>query len=657
MKRISKLSWCSLTLLVLGRILFATQYYCDSTAEIQAAMQSVQPGDSIIISSGEYTGSADNSGNSKACFYSGVNGIVGLPIIMMSADTSARAVLSGDNINDDYVLYLTGNFWKIYGIDISGGRKGVMLDNANSVEISHVNVYNIGEEGIHVRDGSSFCKISNCKISSTGRLNPQYGEGIYIGSAKSNWDNYNEFHINTEIRKCIIGPGVTAESIDIKEGTFATIVDSCLFRGEGISGQNYADSFIDIKGNYNLISNNQGYQMDNEYILDAFQTHQIIEESGIDNLILNNDLHLEGDTYVLDASSGNAVVDENHRYPAGNMYKGNYSYNSDFLPILRIKKHLLQPVYTTNDTLRASFFAMDLDGQIDRVDFFLNHENAGQDNSPPYDFMANDLEAGDYQLFGRVFDNDGNMGHSDTIAIQIIAETTDNHQIVLDSANITASTDDGNIPANTIDGDLSTRWSAEGDGQWLKFDLQQLYSLSAIKIAFFKGDQRVTYFDIETSVDGDHWEKPIDNAASSGLTNELERFPLPNSRARYLRYIGHKNSSNDWNSLTEVEIWSSDSITTGIEKMRVPENFSLYQNYPNPFNSATTIKFEMSENKPVKLQVFDLHGRLVDLLVEDVRKAGYHKYKWDASGYSSGIYFCRLTTNNYSKTIKMVYLK
>jgi len=71
----------------------------------------------------------------------------------------------------------------------------------------------------------------------------------------------------------------------------------------------------------------------------------------------------------------------------------------------------------------------------------------------------------------------------------------------------------------------------------------------------------------------------------------------------------------------------------------------------------TTITFEMTEREHIKLQVFDLHRHLVDLLVEDERKAGYHKYKWDPSGYSSGIYFCRLTTNNYSKTIKMVYLK
>ncbi len=658
MKILQKITVLVIVPAILQGYLFASQFFCSSTEEIQSAMQTVQPGDSIIISGGEYIGSDAGSGNLKACFYSGINGLASEPIVMMSADTSNRAKLCGEDIHNDYVLYITGNYWKVMDIDITTGRKGIMLDNAYNVEISKVNVYDIGEEGIHIRDGSSYCRVSGCKISNTGRLNPHYGEGIYVGSARSNWDNYNEYHSHTEITKCIIGPNVTAESIDIKEGTFATIVDSCTFQGEGISGENYADSFIDVKGNYNLITNCFGDRMGNENILDAIQTHQIVDGFGIDNLIHNNKFHLDSSgAYLLNASSGSAVVYDNQRIPEGNMYKGNYSGTPNFSPFIRVIRHLVNPTYATNDSIIIPFFALDLDGEVKRLEFYWNGLKISEDDTEPFEFISNSLEVGKHYIHAKAIDSQNNFTLSDTIEIEVLAESTDFYKIPIDSTRVSASADDGNIAVNTIDGDLNTRWSAEGDGQWLEFDLKQAYNLSSVKIAFYKGNQRVTYFDIETSADGVNWEKSIANGESSGLTNNLERFPLQNNNARYVKYIGHRNSSNDWNSLTEVEIWSSDSATTDIEKMRIPENFSLNQNYPNPFNSMTTITFEMTEREHIKLQIFDIHGRLVDILVEDERTAGYHSYQWDATGYSSGIYFCKLTTNNYSNMIKMIYLK
>jgi hypothetical protein len=122
-------------------------------------------------------------------------------------------------------------------------------------------------------------------------------------------------------------------------------------------------------------------------------------------------------------------------------------------------------------------------------------------------------------------------------------------------ASVTDSTDDGNVAANTVDGNLATRWSASGDGQWIQFDLGATKNVSALKIAFYVGDTRSSTFDIQTSTNGTSWTTIASGLTSSGTTTALETFDVPDASARYVRYLGHGNSLNLWNSLTEVEIW------------------------------------------------------------------------------------------------------
>jgi hypothetical protein len=70
----------------------------------------------------------------------------------------------------------------------------------------------------------------------------------------------------------------------------------------------------------------------------------------------------------------------------------------------------------------------------------------------------------------------------------------------------------------------------------------------------------------------------------------------------------------------------------------------LEQNYPNPFNPSTAIRFQLSAVSDVKLRVFDLLGREVATLVEGKMDAGAHTAVWNAVGFASGVYFCRLNT-------------
>ena len=106
---------------------------------------------------------------------------------------------------------------------------------------------------------------------------------------------------------------------------------------------------------------------------------------------------------------------------------------------------------------------------------------------------------------------------------------------------------------------------------------------------------------------------------------------------------------------------SIDCEITGINPIssNSPHNFTLKQNYPNPFNPTTKIKFEIpGQNKVnVKLSVFNSLGEEVDVIINESISAGVYEATWDGAGFASGIYYYRLTTENFTETKKMTLLK
>ncbi|MFZ4620134.1 MAG: N-acetylmuramoyl-L-alanine amidase [Bacteroidota bacterium] len=117
---------------------------------------------------------------------------------------------------------------------------------------------------------------------------------------------------------------------------------------------------------------------------------------------------------------------------------------------------------------------------------------------------------------------------------------------------------------------------------------------------------------------------------------------------------GHSNESRIYLDEVQTDAVVSDVQTTeGI----LPSEFVLRQNYPNPFNPATEISFSMPHAGPVKVTIFDLLGREVETLVNDVRTAGNYRVSFDGSRFSSGIYFYSMRSGSYSETRKMILTK
>lgn len=89
----------------------------------------------------------------------------------------------------------------------------------------------------------------------------------------------------------------------------------------------------------------------------------------------------------------------------------------------------------------------------------------------------------------------------------------------------------------------------------------------------------------------------------------------------------------------------------------IPTDFSLSQNYPNPFNPSTNIEFSVPEKANIQIEVFDIAGRLIEVLFNGEKNAGIHSVTWDAGSHSSGIYLLRMHSPRGIETRKMILLK
>lgn len=88
-----------------------------------------------------------------------------------------------------------------------------------------------------------------------------------------------------------------------------------------------------------------------------------------------------------------------------------------------------------------------------------------------------------------------------------------------------------------------------------------------------------------------------------------------------------------------------------------PSSYSLKQNYPNPFNPSTNVSFDMPKSGLVKIAVYDVMGKQVDVIVNKQMEAGSYSFTYDASKLSSGLYFYTLTSGDFKETKKMMLIK
>ncbi|MGB8321026.1 MAG: T9SS type A sorting domain-containing protein, partial [Ignavibacteriaceae bacterium] len=110
--------------------------------------------------------------------------------------------------------------------------------------------------------------------------------------------------------------------------------------------------------------------------------------------------------------------------------------------------------------------------------------------------------------------------------------------------------------------------------------------------------------------------------------------------------------------LKQIDYDGSFTYSRVVEvKLQLVEDYKLCQNYPNPFNPTTTISYTIPENGHVLLEVYNSLGQKAETLVNKTLQAGIHNITWNAQYVPSGVYFYKITVNNFSQTNKMVLMK
>jgi len=168
---------------------------------------------------------------------------------------------------------------------------------------------------------------------------------------------------------------------------------------------------------------------------------------------------------------------------------------------------------------------------------------------------------------------------------------------------------------------------------------------------------------------GDYGLLTIPNIIEGGSSfdNEDIFFNWFNTGLSYPSYVfidhtmtvQHMINNADF-SVTLANQWIEEmlgNLDVKYDEVKLPAVFSLHGNYPNPFNASTTIQYELKENSAITLSIFNIHGKEIDMIVNDYQQAGEHSITWNGQYVPSGIYFIRLSSGEIVQTRKAVLLK
>jgi hypothetical protein len=200
--------------------------------------------------------------------------------------------------------------------------------------------------------------------------------------------------------------------------------------------------------------------------------------------------------------------------------------------------------------------------------------------------------------------------------------------------------------ASTVTGFINTGWTVVYTGTytvpgtgWRYIDLQTPFYWNGqqnllIEICFDNTSYTSNSTVNSTAVSNMTWHNHLDNSTGCSMTGGSAQSTRPNICMQMNMVVGNMTYSSE-----------------------IPTVFSLAQNYPNPFNPVTAIKYSVPKQNLVKLVIYDIIGREVVTLVNEVKHPGNYSVSFDASNLASGVYFYRMVAGDFTDVKKMVLIK
>ena len=291
-------------------------------------------------------------------------------------------------------------------------------------------------------------------------------------------------------------------------------------------------------------------------------------------------------------------------------------------------------------------------------------------------YMAASIGAAGMQCYLTAkYNSSGNIQWMTIYNLNGLPSNCETSAIVLDFRGNVYVTGYSYIPANLpLQGCTTIKYNSEGAQQWVKIYNGNNYTAAGTKIAVDSegsiyvlgnvdngGSAGYDYFTLKyDSLGTQQWLKMYNGPG--GNTDIPTSIIVDNFKNVYVTgRCGGSSSSTDFATIKYSQPIGIKSVST-----EIPVGFKLYQNYPNPFNPNTKIRFEVpapnltlsgAKGLLVKLRVFDILGREIEVLVNEQLMSGTYETEWNASNYTSGVYFYILTAGKYTETKRMILLK
>ena len=265
------------------------------TLELKAALAAALPGDRIEMADNLYAGQfvIDRSGTATD---------------RIRLCGSRHAILQHGNVTTGRGLHLNGaSYWDLDGFTVRTVKKGIVMDRGTFNVLHGLEVHDIGEEAIRLKVFSTDNRVANSFVHHTGLHTYNYGEGVYIGTAVSEWATWTNNLPDRSDRNVVVDSRfstTTAEAIDVKEGTQYGLLEGNTFDGTGLRVR----SWVDVKGNNWMIRDNTGTLAKQ----DGFLTEIATPGWGTLNTFVGNVANLQGGTgYGFNMRPGNILACDN----------------------------------------------------------------------------------------------------------------------------------------------------------------------------------------------------------------------------------------------------------------------------------------------------------------------------------------------------------
>lgn len=298
------------------------------------------------------------------------------------------------------------------------------------------------------------------------------------------------------------------------------------------------------------------------------------------------------------------------------------SSTSNLAPTVMIDSPSSNSSYYHGSEISIEATATDLDGTIDLIEFFDSDIKIGEDSSFPFSFIWNSASIGAHIIKAHATDNGGLT----SVSTPIYIEVTEAPSCIGGPAN----------------GHYSYEFSDDSDNPTITFIPSENHVGNPTCILYYSTGGTPPGYNVTPNV-------PYQINGNEG---EQIQF--------YYTYSYNGLEQNTSQNLHTYIIGSCSSLNKK-ENPTLPEFFS-FQTYPNPFNPLINIKYALKEDSFVRLQIYDIKGRIIKTLINEYKKAGFWESKWGSKNengmnVSAGIYLCTIHAGDLLETRKIILVK